>query len=113
MQGPPLGGRHPENGALDYPIPGAPFPPEEATMHDSPSDNSAQPAGNPFDRDPRGQELKPGDRVEALGNFGKPMGTFGTVETVKPYGVEVLWDVGGHMTLGPAWIRKALSEKPS
>jgi hypothetical protein len=82
-------------------------------MHDSPADNSAQPAGSPFGRDPRGQELKPGDRVEALGNFGKPMGTFGTVETVKQYGVEVLWDVGGHMTLGPAWIRKALPQRPS
>ena len=27
-----------------------------------------------------GQELTPGDRVEGLGNFGKPTGEFGTVE---------------------------------
>jgi hypothetical protein len=27
-----------------------------------------------------GQELAPGDRVEGLGNFGKPNGEFGTVE---------------------------------
>jgi hypothetical protein len=27
-----------------------------------------------------GQELNPGDRVEGLGNFGKPTGEFGTIE---------------------------------
>ena len=27
-----------------------------------------------------GQELTPGDRVEGLGNFGKPTGEFGTVK---------------------------------
>ncbi len=52
-------------------------------------------------------ELKPGDRVEALGNFAKPMGTFGTVEEVEGNNVVVLWDSDDHMTLGRAWIKKA------
>jgi len=78
-------------------------------MQDSPSDNFApKPPGTPSDRNSAEENLKPGDRVEALGNFGKPMGKFGTVETVKQYSVVVLWDGDGHMTLGPAWIRKAL-----
>jgi hypothetical protein len=30
-----------------------------------------------------GQQLNPGDRVEGLGNFGKPKGEFGTVQQPK------------------------------
>ena len=30
-----------------------------------------------------GQDLIPGDRVEALGHFGKPTGEFGTVNRMK------------------------------
>ena len=66
------------------------------------------PAGRSINPGLAQQELKPGDRVEALGNFSKPMGTFGTVETVEEYSIGVFWDGSGHMTLGPAWIRKAL-----
>jgi hypothetical protein len=78
-------------------------------MHDLPFDDDAPTApGTSLDTDPAEQELRPGDRVEALGNFGKPMGTFRTVETVEEYSVGVLWDGDGHMTLGSAWIKKAL-----
>jgi len=78
-------------------------------MQDFPFDDPAPTApGTSLDPDPAEQQLKPGDRVEALGNFGKPMGTFGTVETVEEYSVAVLWDGDVHMTLGPAWIKKAL-----
>jgi hypothetical protein len=72
-------------------------------LHDS------TPAGTSLATDPTKQELKAGDRVEALGNFSKPMGTFGTVEAVEEYSVVVLWDGAGPMTLGPSWIRKAIS----
>jgi hypothetical protein len=47
--------------------------------------------------------------VEALGSFGKPMGTFGKVDTVDEYSAAVLWDDEDPMALGPAWIKKALA----
>jgi len=78
-------------------------------MHDSPSNECAPTApSTPPDMDAAKQQLKPGDRVEALGNFRKPMGKFGTVETVEEYSVVVLWDGNGRMSLGSAWIRKAI-----
>lgn len=39
-----------------------------------------------------GQELTPGDRVEGLGNFGKPTGEFGTVEQANEDDAVVKWD---------------------
>jgi hypothetical protein len=41
------------------------------------------------------QELTPGDRVEGLGNFGKPTGEFGTVERANEDDAEVKWDDDG------------------
>jgi hypothetical protein len=37
------------------------------------------------------QELIPGDRVEGLGNFGKPTGEFGTIEQTNEDDVVVKW----------------------
>ena len=41
---------------------------------------------------PTGQELTPGDRVEGLGNFGKPTGEIGTVERANEEDAVVKWD---------------------
>jgi hypothetical protein len=46
-----------------------------------------------------GQELNPGDRVEGLGNFGKPTGEFGTVEKTNEEDAVVKWDDDGRMRL--------------
>ena len=52
------------------------------------------------------QELKPGDRVESLGNFGKPTGELGTVEQANEDDAVVKWDNDGRMRLHQPWLRK-------
>ena len=42
-----------------------------------------------------GQELTPGDRVEGLGDFGKPTGELGTVEQTNEEDAMVKWDHDG------------------
>ena len=44
-----------------------------------------------------GQELIPGDRVEGLGNFGKPTGEFGTVQQANDDDAVVKWDDDGRV----------------
>ena len=45
------------------------------------------------------QELEPGDRVEGLGNFGKPTGEIGTVERANEEDAVVKWDDDGRTRL--------------
>jgi hypothetical protein len=52
------------------------------------------------------QELNPGDRVEGLGNFGKPTGEFGTVEQANEEDAIVKWDDEGRMRLHQPWLKK-------
>jgi hypothetical protein len=52
------------------------------------------------------QDLNPGDRVEGLGNFGKPTGEFGTVEQVNEDDAVVKWDDAGRMRLHQPWLKK-------
>jgi hypothetical protein len=52
------------------------------------------------------QELSPGDRVEGLGDFGKPTGEFGTVEQVNEDDAVVKWDDDGRMRLRQPWLKK-------
>ena len=52
------------------------------------------------------QELNPGDRVEGLGNFGKPTGEFGTVEQANEDDALVKWDDDGRARLHQPWLRK-------
>jgi len=52
------------------------------------------------------QELKPGDRVEGLSNFGKPTGEFGTVEQANEADAVVKWDDDGRMRLRQPWLKK-------
>lgn len=52
------------------------------------------------------QELKPGDRVEGLGDFGKPTGEFGTVERANEDDAVVKWDDDGRVRLHQPWLKK-------
>src|ERR1700687_3222695 len=53
-----------------------------------------------------GQELNPGDRVEGLGNFGKPTGEFGTVEQANEDDAVVKWDDDGRMRVHQPSLKK-------
>ena len=52
------------------------------------------------------QELNPGDRVEVLGDFGKPTGEFGTVEQANDDDAVVKWDGDGRKRLPQPWLKK-------
>lgn len=52
------------------------------------------------------QELNPGDRVEELGDFGKPTGEFGTVEQTNEDDALVKWDDDGRVRLHQPRLRK-------
>jgi len=52
------------------------------------------------------QELNPGDRVEGLGNFGKPTGEFGTVEQANEDDAIVKWDDDGRKRLHQPSLKK-------
>jgi hypothetical protein len=52
------------------------------------------------------QELNPGDRVEGVGNFGKPTGKFGTVEQANEEDAVVKWDDAGRVRLPQLWLRR-------
>jgi hypothetical protein len=53
-----------------------------------------------------GQELSPGDRVEGLGNFGKPNGEFGTVERANEDDAVVKWDDDGRVRIHQPSLKK-------
>jgi hypothetical protein len=52
------------------------------------------------------EELNPGDRVEELGDFGKPTGEFGTVEQANEEDAVVKWDGDGRTRLHQPWLKK-------
>jgi hypothetical protein len=52
-------------------------------------------------------ELAPGDRVEGLGNFGKPTAEFGTVERVNEDDAVVKWDDDTRSRVHQPWLKKA------
>ena len=52
------------------------------------------------------EELNPGDRVESLGNFGKPTGKFGTVEQANEDDAIVKWDGDGRQRLQQPSLKK-------
>ncbi len=53
-----------------------------------------------------GQELTPGDRVEGLGDFGRPTGEFGTVERANEEDAVVKWDDDGRVRLHQPSLKK-------
>ena len=52
------------------------------------------------------QDLKPGDRVEGLGNFGVPTGEVGIVEKTNEDDALVKWDGNGRMRIRQPWLKK-------
>ena len=54
-----------------------------------------------------GQDLAPGDRVEGLGDFGKPTGEFGTVERANEEDAVVKWDGDGRKRIHQPSLKKA------
>jgi hypothetical protein len=52
------------------------------------------------------QELNPGDRVEGLGDFGKPSGEFGTVEQANEDDAVIKWDDDGRVRLHQPSLKK-------
>jgi hypothetical protein len=52
------------------------------------------------------QKLARGDRVEGLGDFGKPTGEFGTVKKTNDDDAVVKWDDDGRMILHQPWLKK-------
>jgi hypothetical protein len=61
------------------------------------------PLARPSAPDP---ELSPGDRVEGLGNFGKPTDEFGTVERANEDDAIVKWDDDGRTRVHQPWLKK-------
>jgi hypothetical protein len=59
------------------------------------------------DAPPTGEELNPGDRVEGLGDFGKPTGELGTVEQANGDDAVVKWDDDGRTRRHQPSLRKA------
>jgi hypothetical protein len=82
----------------------APQPPLSHRGATPDSDRAKRPPlGAPLATD---QELNPGDRVEGLGNFGKPTGEFGTVERANEDDAVVKWDDDGRMRLRQPSLKK-------
>lgn len=71
----------------------APQPPLSRPGATADADRAKRPSlSQPSDPD---QELTPGDRVEGLGDFGKPTEEFGTVERTNEDDAVVKWDDDG------------------
>jgi hypothetical protein len=91
----------------DKPVPKlhkAPQPPLAYSGATPDSDRAKRPSlAEPSATD---QELNPGDRVEGLGNFGKPTGEFGTVEQANEDDAVVKWDDHGRMRLHQPSLKK-------
>jgi hypothetical protein len=69
------------------------------------SDRAKRPSlDRPSGPDP---ELTPGDRVEGLGDFGKPTTKFGTVVRTNEDDAIVKWDDDGRTRVHQPWLKKA------
>jgi hypothetical protein len=53
-----------------------------------------------------GEDLTPGDRVEGLGDFGKPTGEMGTVERANEEDAVVKWDDDGRVRVHQPSLKK-------
>ena len=85
-------------------LPRAPQPPLSRPGATPDSDRAKKPRlAEPPAND---QVLNPGDRVEALDNFGKPSGEFGTVEQTNEDDAVVRWEDAGPMRHHQPWLKK-------
>jgi hypothetical protein len=85
-------------------LPKAPQPPLSYPGATADSDRARKPSLS--QPSATGQELIPGDRVEGLGNFGKPTGEFGIVEQANEDDAVVKWDNDGRMRLRQPSLKK-------
>jgi hypothetical protein len=85
-------------------LPKAPQPPLSYPGATADSDRARKPSLS--EASATGQELIPGDRVEGLGNFGKPTGEFGIVEQANEDDAVVKWDNDGRMRLRQPSLKK-------
>jgi len=82
----------------------APQPPLSYSGATADSDRAKKPSlSEPSASD---QELNPGDRVDGLGNFGRPTGEFGIVEQANEDDAMVKWDDDGRMRLHQPSLKK-------
>jgi len=82
----------------------APQPPLSHPGATADADRARSPSlDRPSGPDP---ELAPGDRVEGLGNFGKPTDEFGTVERTNKDDAIVKWDDDGRRRVHQPWLKK-------
>jgi hypothetical protein len=89
------------------PLPKAPQPPLSSLGATPDADRAKRPPlVTPSATD---EELNPGDRVEGLGNFGKPTGEIGTVERTNEDDALVKWDDDGRVRVGQSWLKKVLA----
>ena len=57
------------------------------------------------------EKLSPGDRVEGLGNFGKPTGEIGTVERTNEEDAVVKWNDDGCTRLHQPSLKKGTQQQ--
>jgi hypothetical protein len=81
----------------------APQPPLSHAGAVRDSDRAKRP---PLSHPAAGEELSPGDRVEGLGNFGKPNGELGTVERANDEDAVVKWDDDGRIRVHQPSLKK-------
>src|ERR1700682_3446898 len=92
---------------INKPIPKLHKPPQPPLSHPGATPDSDR-AKRPRLAEPSAtdQELKPGDRVEGLGDCGKPTGEFGTVEQANEDDAVVKWDDAGRLRLHQPSLKK-------
>ena len=82
----------------------APQPPLSRAGGIADADRAQRPSlARPSAPDP---ELTAGDRVEGLGNFGKPTDEFGTVERANEDDAIVKWDADGRTRVHQPWLKR-------
>ncbi|MGA1984812.1 MAG: hypothetical protein ABSG72_00975 [Candidatus Sulfotelmatobacter sp.] len=95
------------NHGIKKPIPKLRKAPEPPLSHAGAIPDSHRAKRPPLSEPPAtNQELIPGDRVEGLGDFGKPNGVFGTVERANDEDAVVKWDDKGRVRLHQPSLKK-------
>ena len=92
---------------IENPIPKLRKAPQPPLSHPGAIPDSYRAKRPPLAEPPAtGEELTPGDRVEGLGNFGKPTGELGTVERANEEDAVVKWDDDGRMRIHQPSLKK-------
>jgi hypothetical protein len=93
--------------SVNKPIPKLRKAPQPPLSHAGATPDSDRAKRPPLSEPATGdQELTRGDRVEGLGNFGKPTGEIGTVERANEEDAIVKWDDDGRTRLHQPSLKK-------